>query len=129
MNNSAPGRKPGKKLDENPTRPAVPVLQELLSTVAAADRLVAEVAAEFAEGRPAARPLAQLGQRVAAIEVMAVEVGPGLPADGREAVSRLLARIEATVARGGDWLTRAGGPELAAVSSRERVKRAYRLPP
>ena len=102
---------------------AIPVLQELRETVTAATELVAEIALRFKQGDPAQEQVAQLESRLATVAQQvsgAVEVPPDL----RDAIAALLSRVQDTVTAGTEWLAQTG-PELAAQSARERLRRVY----
>jgi hypothetical protein len=105
---------------------AIPVLQELRETVAAATELVAEIGLRFKQGDPAEEQVARLESQLATLAEQAsgaAELPPGLQAE----IAALLSRVGETVATGDEWLARTG-PELATQHARQRLRRAYGVP-
>jgi hypothetical protein len=109
----------------NPGFSSVPVLQELLTAVAAADRLVDAIAGRFEQGDAADDLIGQLSGQVSEIRERAD--GGDLPDAARDAIGRLVARIGMVTAGGEAWLARTAG-EMADTPEARRVRRAYGLP-
>jgi hypothetical protein len=102
---------------------AIPVLQELRETVAAAIKLVAEIDLRFKSGVPADELLGRLDAAIATLTQQATGVAD-LPEDLRNEITQLFSLIQTAVTTGNEWLARTG-PELASQHLRQRLHRAY----
>lgn len=84
--------------------------------------LIAEIGVRFEAGDPAPELVDQLESRLAVLAPPAE-----LPDELRADIAALLARVEATVSAGAEWLAQAG-PELASKHTQQRLRRAYGVP-
>jgi hypothetical protein len=100
------------------------VLQEVRDAVAAATELAAEIGQRFKSGDSADEALARLAELLSRLPA---HPGP-LPDDLRSALAELEARVGSAVEAGGAWLADTG-PALAAGRVRDRLNRAYGVPP
>ncbi|QJW94377.1 hypothetical protein FTUN_1897 [Frigoriglobus tundricola] len=103
---------------------AILVLQEMRATVAGAAKLIAEIGVRFKSGDSALELIRRLETELATLFRLSAGKVHDLPDDLRTEIAQLLARVQATVAIGDDWLARTG-PELATQHVRLRLKRAY----
>lgn len=104
------------------------VLQELRESVQSATELIAQIGARFQCGDPAEELRLLLTDRVSEIERLAAQAGRDLPQDCRDQIAQLFGRFQVTITEGDGWLEQTG-PELASDNLRQRVRRAYGLPP
>lgn len=129
MNNYSLGRNLGKMLSESLSEDRLPgflVLQELLSAVAFAEKLVAEITARFDRGDPASGLCDRLNEWVGEIGRGVSATRGRLPDAVSAAIAQLLTHVQMAVARGDAWLTR---PEVNLQITRHRLQRAYGLIP
>ncbi|WP_171470390.1 hypothetical protein [Frigoriglobus tundricola] len=94
------------------------------ATVAGAAKLIAEIGVRFKSGDSALELIRRLETELATLFRLSAGKVHDLPDDLRTEIAQLLARVQATVAIGDDWLARTG-PELATQHVRLRLKRAY----
>ena len=99
------------------------------AVVTAATELVDEIASRFEHGDPAEELIGRLAVEIAVVERYATQLEGELPPELRAEIARLLARLQTAASGGDDWLAQGIGPELAAQNLRQRVCRAYGLPP
>jgi hypothetical protein len=102
------------------------VLEELREIVRSAAELTARIGDRFRGGDAAEELLGLLAARVA--EIRRLAAGAGLPEECRAEITGLFGRLQVTINEGDGWLAQAG-PELASQTLRQRVRRAYGLPP
>lgn len=101
------------------------MIQELRDAVADATALVAEIGVRFASGDPVPELVARLESRLSVLAQLST--GAELPAELRDEIADLLARVGETVAAGDEWLAQTG-PELASEHTRQRLRRVYGVP-
>lgn len=100
------------------------MIQEVRETIAAASALAAEIGLRFKSGDPADESLARLAELLARVPALPEPV----PDDLRGALSELSARVASALDSGGEWLA-GTGPALVAERVRDRLHRAYGVPP
>jgi hypothetical protein len=98
-------------------RPADSVLHELVPAVE-------EIAVRFAAGDPCPELIARLSGRLDELRAAGT-----LPAELRDAVTRLCGRVAAAAAGGEAWLADAVAERQATAARAGRLRRAYGLPP
>lgn len=100
------------------------MLQEVRETVAAATALAAEIGLRLKSGDSADDALGRLAELLTRLPALP---NP-LPDDLRGALTELSACVGTAVSAGGEWLAEAG-PALATARVRDRLNRAYGVPP
>jgi hypothetical protein len=103
---------------------AIPVIQEVRDTVAAATALATEIGLRFKSGDAADGALAELAELVARVPAVPEPV----PDDLRAALDELNTRVTTALRAGGAWLADSGSA-IAAERVRDRLNRAYGVPP
>ena len=129
MNNYSPGRNRDKMLPKSSASEQLPeilVLQELMSAVTTAEKLVIEIASRFDRGDAAHDLPNRLAEQVEIIGRGLLEVGVNLPDASREAIAKLLSQIQAAVDRGDAWMSRT---DVSNHLLNHRLRRAYGLIP
>jgi hypothetical protein len=104
------------------------VLEELQESVRLAVELVTQIRAKFQVGNSATELLDRLTHEVTRLDHLLKQHGRNLPVEIYHQISQLFSDLEVTISNGDRWLAKIG-PIVERNQLRQRVRRAYGLPP
>lgn len=104
------------------------MLEELQEAIKLAVQLLARIEARFQVGDSASDLLEQLTRQVTTLENLLKQHGSQLPNGLHYQITQLFSNLQVTISSGDHWLAQFA-PTIATNQLRQKVRKAYGLPP